>query len=55
MLDDHTVVEVLPKDHFVGRLGTKGIDEKFLILRAGHSIEEATQEHDSRLRREIPH
>ena len=59
-INDDTVVEVLPNAHFVvdrilGRLGTKGQDEKFHILWAGHGIQEATWEPGRRIRREIPH
>ena len=60
VINDDTVVEVRPNAHFVverilGRLGTKGQDEQFHILWAGHGIEEATWEPGRRIRREIPH
>ena len=60
VINDDTVVEVRPNAHFVverilGRLGTKGQDEQFHILWAGHGIEEATWEPGRRIRRKIPH
>ena len=43
------------KERVLGPLGTKGQDEQFHILWAGHGIEEATWEPGRRIRREIPH
>ena len=60
LIIDDSVVEILPNAHFIVerilcRVGTKGQDEQFHILWAGHGIEEATWEHGRCIRCEIPH